>query len=177
MKAIKEKELENQYNLKQKETEDAILNIKRSAAREVEIRRNNLKKIIDEMRKKQNRKKSQLTQRLQSVKNQMAQTMGKAYKKGNLENCSKIGHGTETKQKIEMRKNFCTANFGEDYTNYEECLYGDDFCHLCCDTEFGEFHEGERQNCYNNSCTKSIGQTEKEIDNEARWVWQKGITE
>jgi len=104
MKAIKEKQLENQYNLKQKETAEAIQNIKKAALHEVQVRRNNLKKLIEEMRSKQKRKTNSLSQKLQAVRFQMAQQMGKAYKKGDSGRCESIGSGTDNKEKIEMRK-------------------------------------------------------------------------
>jgi len=176
MKAIKEKQLENQYNIRQKETELAISNIKKAAAKEVQIRRSNLKKMIEEMRKKQKRKTSALSQQLQSVRYQMAEQMGKAYKKGSLDNCMKIGLGKESAEKIEMRKNYCTANFSEDFVNYQNCLEGEDFCHQCCDNEFGEFYIGERENCYSKSCVETPAAAPKK-DSNGRWIWQAEIVE
>jgi len=174
MKAIKEKQLENQYNIRQKETELAISNIKKAAAREVQIRRSNLKKMIEEMRKKQKRKTSNLSQQLQSVRYAMAEQMGKAYKKGSLENCVKIGTGKDNPDKIKMRKHYCTANFAEDFIQYQTCLDGDDFCHQCCDNEFGEFYIGERENCYSKSCVDSGPAPSPEKTN-GRWIWQSEI--
>merc|ERR1712151_603639 len=46
IKAIKEKQLENQYNIRQKETERAVTNIKKAAAQAVVKRRADLKKLI-----------------------------------------------------------------------------------------------------------------------------------
>jgi len=173
MKAIKQKQLENQFNVRQKETELAISNIKKAAAQEVQVRRSNLKKMIEEMRKKQKRKTSSLSQKLQSVRSAMAEQMGKAYKKGNLDNCVKIGHGNESIEKTEMRKHYCTANFSEDFVNYQTCLDGDDFCHQCCDNEFGEFYIGERDNCYSKSCT--VAPIEEKKQSNGRWIWQSEI--
>jgi exonuclease VII large subunit len=179
MKAIKEKQLENQYNIKQKETENAISNIKKAAAREVQIRRSNLKKLIEEMRKKQKRKTSSLSQQLQSVRYQMAEQMGKAYKKGKLENCVQIGTGKGSPDKILMRKHYCTANFAEDFVNYQTCLDGDDFCHQCCDNEFGEFYIGDRNGCYAQSCIDPTPtptpDPNKDDKNNGRWIWQSEI--
>ncbi len=154
MKAIREKQLENQYNMRQRETIEAISNIRKAAVKEVQVRRNNLKKIIEDMRKKQKRKTNGLSQKLQALRYNMAQEMGKAYKKGNNGNCDKIGFGNESKEKIQLRKNYCVANYSEDYVRYQDCLEGDDFCHMCCDNEFGEFYVGDRQNCYNIACKR-----------------------
>lgn len=150
MKAIQGKKLENQYNLRQKETIEAIQNIKKAALHEVQERRVNLKKLIEDMRNKQKRKTNHLFQKLQSVRLGMAKEMSKAYKKGNVKNCISIGTG-EDEQK-EKRKHFCTANFPDDFISFQNCNDTDDFCHLCCDTEFGEFYIGEREQCYKKSC-------------------------
>ena len=173
MKAIKEKQLENQYNLRQKETTTAIQNIKKAAFHEVQVRRTNLKKLIEEMRSKQKRKTSGLSQKLQAVRYQMAEQMGKAYKKGNVNTCEKVGYGTESKDKQEMRKHYCVANFSEDFVSYQTCLDGEDFCRICCDNEFGEFYMGERENCYSLSCVKTVEETKKET--HGRWIWQSEI--
>jgi len=175
MKAIKEKQLENQYNLRQKETLEAISNIKKAAIMEVQVRRNNLKKIIEEMRKKQKRKTSGLSQKLQSVRYEMAQQMGKAYKKGDAGNCEKIGFGTESQEKKQMRKHYCVANFSEDFVKYQDCLEGDDFCHMCCDSEYGEFYIGERENCYKSACIKNSAP--EPVKQDGRWIWQTELAD
>lgn len=176
MKAIKEKQLENQYNIKQKETQLAIENIKKAAAKEVQIRRNNLKKMIEEMRQKQKRKTGALAQKLQSVRYQMAEQMGKAYKKGNLDTCIKIGNGKGNQENLKMRKHYCTANFADDFVNFQTCMDGDDFCHQCCDTEFGEFYINDRENCYAKSCKAPSAEAPK-TDSNGRWIWQSEIVE
>ena len=162
--------------MRQKETELAISNIKKAAAKEVQIRRSNMKNMIEEMRKKQKRKTSGLSQQLQSVRYAMAEQMGKAYKKGSLENCVKIGSGKDVPDKIAMRKHYCTANFSEDFVNYQTCLEGDDFCHQCCDNEFGEFYIGERENCYAKACVVDKPVVLKQNSN-GRWIWQSDIVE
>merc|ERR1712032_1724033 len=109
VKAIKEKQLENQYNLKQKETELVMKNIKKSAAAEVTKRRADLKKLIQKMKLKQKRKTNSLAVKLQTVRNTMAADMGKAYKRGSIEMCKNIGNGTEdgnggSLEKVEKKK-------------------------------------------------------------------------
>merc|ERR1712010_208976 len=108
IKAIKEKQLENQYNIRQKDTEKAVNNIKKAAAQAVVKRRADLKKLIAQMKKKQKRKTNSLAVKLQTVRNSMASDMGKAYKKGSQAVCVDIGNGTEggnggTPEKVEKR--------------------------------------------------------------------------
>merc|ERR1712151_283636 len=127
VKAIKEKQLENQYNIRQKETERAVTNIKKAAAQAVVKRRADLKKLIATMKKKQKRKTNALAVKLQTVRNSMASDMGKAYKKGSVDVCKDIGNGTEdgnggSLEKVEKRKHYCIANFSENYAMYQTCV-------------------------------------------------------
>ena len=183
VKAIKEKQLENQYNLKQKDTQLAISNIKKAAAAEVTKRRENLKKLIANMKKKQKRKSNSLAIKLQTVRNSMASDMGKAYKKGSVQNCITIGNGTEdgiggSPERVEKRKHYCIANFSENYAMYQTCLDGEDFCHLCCDNEFGEFFMNDRESCYTQSCSADPVPvaTDGTKDASGRWIWQNQST-
>jgi len=76
-------------------------------------------------------------------------------------------------QIIKKKLKCVKANFSEDFVNYQTCLDGDDFCHMCCDSEFGEFYIGERENCYSKACTKVVVEPPKEVD--GRWVWQSEL--
>jgi hypothetical protein len=176
--AIKEKQLENQYNIKQKETELVMKNIKKSAAQEVTKRRADLKKLINKMKLKQKRKTNSLAVKLQTVRNTMASDMGKAYKRGSTELCKNIGNGTEegnggSLEKVEKRKHYCIANFSENYAMYQTCLDTEDFCHICCDNEWGEFFLNDRESCYLASCDADAPPVvDDKKDITGRWIWQ-----
>ena len=181
IKAIKEKQLENQYNIRQKETEKAVSNIKKAAAQAVVKRRADLKKLIEQMKKKQKRKTNSLAVKLQTVRNAMASDMGKAYKKGSAELCKNIGNGTEdgnggSAEKVEKRKHYCIANFSENYAMYQTCLDTDDFCHVCCDNEFGEFFMNDRESCYSQTCDADAPpKVDDAKDTSGRWIWQNNV--
>jgi hypothetical protein len=180
MRAIKEKQLENQYNIRQKETQKSIEVLKEKAKMEIVNRRRDLEKLIKKMREKEKRKTNSLNIKLQTVRNTMAQEMGKAYKKGTIQNCVEIGNGTEdgvggSIQKVEKRKHYCIANFSDNYAMYQNCLETDDFCHVCCDTEFGEFFNDDRESCYSKSCNSDApNKEEKVVEKSAsgKWIWQ-----
>merc|ERR1712032_557555 len=181
LNAIKEKQLENQYNIKQKETELTLKNIKKNAAAEVVKRRADLKKLIEKMKQKQKRKSNSLAVKLQTVRNSMAAEMGKAYKKGSTALCSQIGNGTEdgnggSLEKVEKRKHYCIANFSENYAMYQTCLDTEDFCHICCDNEFGEFFMNDRESCYLASCDADAPpKVDDAKDTSGRWIWQSAV--
>lgn len=160
MKAIKERELENQYNIRAKETQDEISSIKEAASQQVIIRRTQLKNQILQMRKKAERRKARLAKELLSVRNVMAETMGKASKKGDASRCL---NALKTQND---RDTYCQASFADDYASFSNCKEADDFCTLCCDNEFGELNVQNRLNCYKTVCPAAAG------DGAGNWVWR-----
>lgn len=146
LKAIKERELENQYNTQAKQIEETINNIKQETAQQVLIRRNNLKKIIEKLRQKHDLKKNKLQQELQSVKISIASEIGKHYKKGDMERCQVAAADSK------KRNEYCTATFSEDPANLNYCKSTEEFCNFCCENEISELFVDERIKCVKSVC-------------------------
>jgi len=146
LKAIKERELENQYNTQAKEIEKTINNIKQETAQQVLIRRSNLKKIIDKLRQKHNLKKNKLQQELQNVKISIASEIGNHYKKGDLESCQAAASDSE------KRNDYCISSFSEDPANLNYCKTTEEFCNFCCENEISELFVDERIKCVKTVC-------------------------
>merc|ERR1712032_1616808 len=70
--AIRERELENQYNLHAAEAQKQIQTIKKETAQQVLIRRNALNSKLRLIRQKAEREKNKLKQKLQGVRNSIA---------------------------------------------------------------------------------------------------------
>jgi hypothetical protein len=179
LKVIKERKLDNQYNLRVKQTEEEVQNIKQSTAQQVIIRRNQLKNAILQMRKKADQRKQKLQHELLSVRMTVAKEMGSAYKKGDMNKC------VQALSSNENRNLYCQANFLDDFTILQNCREGDDFINICCDNEYGEFHVSERQKCYGfvNDQAKNQQSNQSNIVNNASnnsipprgiWIWTKG---
>ena len=164
MKAIKERQIENQFNLKTQSTQEDIVAIKKTAQDQVNIRRNSLKSQIQKMRLEALRRQERLAGQLNSVRQSMAKTMSDAYKRGDEKRCQK---GLDSE---DDRKNYCVANFPEDFSQFSGCT-GDKetFCRICCENEYGEMYNGDRTRCYNTICKGSKTGTG---DTTGRWVWQ-----
>jgi len=174
MKAIKERQLENQYNLKAKSAEEEVNSIKQAAQQQVMIRRSQLKNLIDKMRKQSQRRKAKLAKQLVEVRSVMAKTMGKVARKGDTNKCVTAAKG-ETEKLA-----YCQANFLDEYSEMENCKETDDFCTLCCDTEFGDLHMNERQQCYKTVCPlvapkNSSSAPAGPTNIQGRWIWQNGV--
>ena len=160
VKAIKERELEDQYNLKEKAEDAEAQKIKDQAAREVIIRRSQLKSQMLNMRRKAERKKLRLRAQLQAVRYSMAADMKNLYKIGDMNKCKTAMLSTTN------RDSYCGVNFPDDYVKYTSCkTEEEDFCYLCCETEFGDMHMDKRQQCYDTIC-----KVKTEV-NDGRWVW------
>ncbi len=164
VRAIKERKLENQYNLRTKQAEEEIKNIKTTTTEEVLIRRSQLKDLILKMRQNSKKRQQKLQSELHDVRLGVAKEMGDAYKKGEATRC------LESAKDKEKRLTYCTANFSDDYNNLQNCKESEDFSTLCCDLEFGDFFANERLQCY--ELVNSVG---KKTDSKGRWIWQQGI--
>lgn len=157
-KAIREKELENQMQEKAKEISETVKEIKSEAAAQVLRKRQNLKKLINEINKKAELKRNKLRQQLAQVRMSMASDLGKAYKKGDSAKCKKAMGNMKT------RNDYCIATFSDDFAQLDYCRKTDDFCETCCQAEFGEMMSGEKDECLKKICKKPSenGETEDE---------------
>ncbi len=121
------------------------------------------------MREKAKKRQRDLNSQLQSVRMAVADEMGKAYKKGDINKCL-----TAVRSK-EARMNYCIANFVDDFNALSSCKEGDDFCNVCCDNEFGDFYANERQSCYQTVCKAASSTGGAVEDIQGRWIWQNGV--
>jgi hypothetical protein len=169
IKAIKEREIENQYNLKTKEATEQMENIKKETNQQIAIRRTQLKQQLENARKTAERKKNKLKQQLTTVRYEMASEMSKIYKKGDKSKCIEAANSTE------KRNIYCSAAFTDDYSSLLECNEGTEFCTTCCDFEFGEFYQSDRQDCYKAVCKAEQTSISETPDVRGKWVWHEAI--
>jgi len=148
LKAIKEKELENQIEEKAKEIQQTINSIKQEAAAQVLMKRNNLKKVLNQINQKAAMKRNQLRQELLNVRLSIANELGRAYKKGDINKC------VDALNNVNKRNNYCISSFAEDFINLSYCKQTEDFCELCCGTEFGEMLTNDKEKCKQQVCPK-----------------------
>ena len=95
--------------------------------------------------------------------NSLASDMKNIYKDGDMNKCK------EAMKSQQNRDAYCGANFPDDYVKFNSCKTEDEeFCYLCCETEFGDMHMDKRQTCYDTICTV------KTETADGRWVWVGG---
>jgi len=140
---IKQKEIEDQFNLAKEETEKEIENLKTEAKKDIQIKRFSMKQKILTMRKKNERKKNKLKQELMTVRTEMVDKIGKITKQGSDAICE------TTKNDITKINYYCENNFFDNYYKLSDCKDKDNFCYICCENEFGDVYIAERDKCYN----------------------------
>jgi len=136
--AIKEKEIENQYNIAKSKAEKAIEQIAKETQQEILEKRKTIAKKISEMKLKQMRKKAQLKNEILSIRGHIAERLQKINKAGNKDKCIKKSNKTS----------YCNLHFSDNYIKFGECQNDDSFCYVCCENEFGELHVLDRDACY-----------------------------
>ena len=143
-KAIKERQIEDQYNLKIQTAEAQIDKIRQITQNQVLIRRNELKNKMLKMRQQAQRNQKSIIAKLKEVKLSIAQDMTAVYKMGDSQKCKE--------RSILVIKDYCTMNFPDSYLKFDDCKDLDNFCYICCENEFGDLRMENRQKCIEESC-------------------------
>lgn len=71
----------------------------------------------------------------------LTKNMIKAEKKGDMQKCKSIRNQKD-------RNDYCDQNFKDNAYLNMDCKKETDFCTICCENEFGEMHQKEREICY-----------------------------
>jgi len=138
LRAIKEKELENQYNLAKAQAEHAIQQITKATQHQIIEQRQRIARKIIEMRQKKKRRVAELNSRFLTIKMKITEK---------LQEINKIGDDCICRD-FKNKDSYCNKNFADNYIKYQDCLKKESFCYTCCENEFGELHIIERDNCY-----------------------------
>lgn len=161
LKAIKERELENQYNLNAQKAKETIESIKRETAQQVLIKRSQLTEKIRRIRENAEREKNKLKQQLQTVRFSIADEIGSHYKKGDVNKC------VLAMDNAKRRNDYCIATFSDDFNDLNYCKRTSEFCTFCCDSEFSDLYLSERQDCYAKTCVRPMPEAEE----GGKWIW------
>ena len=166
IKSIKEKELEDQFNMEKFEKDKEVATIKEHAKKDILQKRNQVKIKILNMRRRAERKKKLLNDQLSNMRNDMAGNLGNMNKMGDSSQCFKpTPKNPEDTKKISA---YCDKNFASaSPVQYKECISEDTFCFVCCSTEIGEAHVRDREQC-NEKCDPP---KEDALPTKGSWQW------
>lgn len=154
LKAIKEKELEAQFNVKEKSKAESFEIVNEIAKKQIFLQRERLKKKIEVLKKRAEAKKQLKTQQLMTIRMEIADQLSNAYKKGRIDNCKKA-----IISEIEWSF-YCKGAFITSLHEQYYCLKMKQDCSFCCDTEFGSVFVDDRIDCQEKICSK-VGQEEE----------------
>jgi hypothetical protein len=175
-KKIKEKKKEGETIFDKNAQMIELGKIKKEIAKNVEIKRAELKRRIQLMRQRSKRRRAELQQRIQKVRGKMAKDIMLANKKGSSKFCRK---GKKNKKE---RIAYCNANFVEDIVRNTDCKDKDEFCYMCCENEFGDMFIQLREDCYNMCDNKSSkvsnrrpGNNKRRGRGKGKWVWRPRV--
>jgi hypothetical protein len=118
-----------------------IKQISEQVKREVMKIREDLRARIMSKQKDEKRKRELIMNKIASLKKDISKDLLKASKNGNIDECNP---DRATHEIIE----YCKMNFDFDYSKMNECVKNDNFCYMCCESEFGDLHLESRSNCY-----------------------------
>jgi len=147
LRSIKEKQLEDQYNLSKAHAEEAIEKIKMSAKQQIMIKRNDIKKKLALMRKKNERKKQEIKNQIITLRLEGAKKMQEVSRVGDRSKC----FVPATKEDPGVQA-YCDTNFPDDLNRYQDCTTVESFCFTCCENEYGDLHIAEREICFKTQC-------------------------
>jgi hypothetical protein len=150
MKSIKEKELEEQFNVSRENALIAINKIKQEAKNTIIHKREEIKKKISLMRLKAERKKAAARSKIMSIRTEALQKLKIFTKKGDMEKC--FIPNPAKKEDIHNIEIYCVANFISDMTEFMECKIPESFCFTCCEREFGSIQLKLREKCFAERC-------------------------
>lgn len=119
------------------------------------------------MRKKNERRKNMLMQKLMSVRTAISQKMQKATKAGSKATCA---GAKDDQTKIDA---YCENNFFDNFYKLVDCKDKASFCYACCENEFGDVHVAERDDCYD-MCDGKTKDTPQNND-KGKWIWTENI--
>jgi hypothetical protein len=143
LKTIKEKLMEDQFNINKSNTNGEIDRIKQDAQQQIIVKRLDTKAKIEAMRKKNKRKLAQINDQIQSLRVEVASNLSKATKNGDLSKCT-----TPYDTNMLEVETYCQINFSDSLQKFSQCKNKETFCFTCCENEFGEMHFTERDVCY-----------------------------
>jgi hypothetical protein len=88
----------------------------------------------------------------------------------NMLNADKLGDEKKCINALESKTidAYCKSSFLTDPSSLTDCLKQENFCYICCENEFGDMHQVERESCVLSCEKKEIYKTliSCEISNE-----------
>ncbi len=140
-KALKAKKKQAALYRHQLEIKKKIAKIQEEVIKNIKKKREELRNKLLAMRRDSKRKERLAKLKMDKLRNQITKKLINASKKGNLQLCDPERPSNDIVQ-------YCQNNYKDSYVKMNECVKNDNFCYMCCETEYGELHLEDRSVCY-----------------------------
>jgi len=140
-KALKAKKKQAALYRHQLEIKKKIAKIQEEVIKNIKKKREELRNKLLAMRRDSKRKERLAKLKMDKLRSQITKKLINASKKGNLQLCDPERPSNDIVQ-------YCQTNYKDSYVKMNECVKNDNFCYMCCETEYGELHLEDRSVCY-----------------------------
>ncbi len=123
------------------DTKERLEEIQKELKLKIILQRKKLFRRLNLIKLAHLRKRNQLKQHIMDVRKVLTQNILIAEKQGDIKLCLNC-LGDESKI-----KKYCSIAYNTDPESEIECKNFDNFCYLCCESEFGEMHKDSRDEC------------------------------
>lgn len=164
--AIEERENQENKFLEERKTNNAATQIITETEETINKKRMALKKKILEIRKMTERRKRLIENKINLIRGKMTEKIVEANKTGNTDTCLKTRDGKQSELDT-----YCDANIITDFSRNLDCKKKENFCYICCETEFGTAQFNNRSNCYD-KCDGDKKKVEEEKP-AGDWIFKK----
>jgi len=166
-KAIKRKSRQIDKKRHEISVSKKIEAMKEETKTEVITKRTNEKLRLTNMQKEGERRRRKIQQQIDTVRQTMINDMVKNEKEGDAKLCNP---SQPDQKKIE----YCDKHYDEDVDYNKACKEPNNFCVMCCNSEFGDMHVEKKTEC-KSQCEdeKKDGDSPVKPKNEieGNWVW------
>jgi len=166
---IRERDLDAEIINDRRAAENEVKEIQTEVVKQVQLKREKMKKLIEMMRAKARLRKSALEAELNSLKNKMAEEMLKAGRNGDIGKCKR------GKIDNDYRDAYCDSAYIDDFVTNADCKTDENFCYMCCEAEFGNMYIDRREACYNICDLKEGKKAEEKKEGTGPYVWKHNL--
>jgi len=163
--AIEEKENQDVKLKQQRQIVNEGDNIVRETESMINKKRNALKRKIMEIRKTTERRKRLIENKINLIRGKMTQEIVLANKIGNIDTCK------NAKAKQSDINGYCDDFIINDFQKNKDCKVMENFCYICCETEFGAVQYSNRAKCYD-MCDNGEKEAKKLEEPRGEWIWK-----
>lgn len=168
-KAIKERELENEYNVAQSATEDRIEGLKKQVAETISTKRQRLKSKIARLKKMSSSQLKNMEAQIMNVRLEMVNSLS-TKNSFNPEKCRVMVLAKTEDEYQRQKKTYCDERMATDPQDHRRCVSAErnDVIALCCDYETDPSIPDDYK-----KCVSQAKQNLPESQDDVRFFWGK----